>query len=656
MISSNYRKEIDGLRAFAVIAVIINHFNKNLLPSGYLGVDIFFVISGFVITSSLSNREDKKFWDFISSFYSRRIKRLVPALVFFVFISSVLICLVNPYPGLSLFTGLTSLFGVSNLYLLSESTDYFAESTQLNIFTHTWSLGVEEQFYFIFPLLIWFSGLSRKTKNGKRNFVFLISFFASISLAAFIYYSQTDISSAYFLMPCRFWEMASGSIFYFLSIRNKNHNNNLLEINPNLIFFLIIPVFFLPLDLNLISTLIVVLLTNIFILNVNKDFLIYKFLTQKFIVYIGLISYSLYLWHWGILSIASWTVGINNKSLPILIILVLITSIFSYNVIETPLRNSNWLNKKYFSFLFGSGLILVNSLALILFAKPLKPFFAKINKRINPASYEHYPAATDGLKCSMPKNVVNAFDECINLNKNSSEKGTIFLIGDSHASNHFYSIKNILPTNNFHELRTLLEWGLIYSLEGEKKCINTPCIQNSWEKYLSFFEKKLKSSDLVLFSWARDRIVKDRGADFVREKDQRKLDILQAKLIELRNVIHKRKSKLVLIDDIPKVCPDKLNFRQSIIVRGEIKNCELKKSISLDDREPLTKIYKNLSNKYDNVLYLDFHDALCSEDICNLFDSNNNLLYMDNSPHFSSGYPDPLKKEWELFFQKFNIK
>ena len=180
--SSNYRKEIDGLRAVAVIAVIINHFNDEFLRSGYLGVDIFFVISGFVITSSLASRESKGFWDFILSFYERRIKRLVPALAFFVLVSGILICLVNPYPGLSLFTGITSLFGVSNFYLLSQSTDYFAESTQLNVFTHTWSLGVEEQFYFLFPLIIWVSGFIRKTKNGQRNFIFLITFLP-ISLA-----------------------------------------------------------------------------------------------------------------------------------------------------------------------------------------------------------------------------------------------------------------------------------------------------------------------------------------------------------------------------------------------------------------------------------------------------------------------------------------
>ena len=91
-IKNRYRPEIDGLRAFAVVTVIINHFNKNILPGGYLGVDMFFVISGFVITSSLYQRPSENFRDFISGFYERRIKRLVPALSVFVLITSFLIC------------------------------------------------------------------------------------------------------------------------------------------------------------------------------------------------------------------------------------------------------------------------------------------------------------------------------------------------------------------------------------------------------------------------------------------------------------------------------------------------------------------------------------------------------------------------------------
>ena len=139
-------KHVDGLRAAAIIPVVLYHAFPNTFPNGYLGVDIFFVISGFVITSSLYQRQSKNFNDFISGFYARRIRRLVPALSVFVLITSIAICLFQENPYQSLWTGLTSLFGLSNLYLLKESTDYFAQSTELNVFTHTWSLGVEEQF------------------------------------------------------------------------------------------------------------------------------------------------------------------------------------------------------------------------------------------------------------------------------------------------------------------------------------------------------------------------------------------------------------------------------------------------------------------------------------------------------------------------------
>ena len=109
VIKGKYRPEIDGLRAFAVIAVIINHFNKDILPSGYLGVDIFFVISGYVITSSIAERKSKNFSDFIISFYQRRIKRLLPALIFFVLITSLLICFFREDSAGSIHTGISSL-------------------------------------------------------------------------------------------------------------------------------------------------------------------------------------------------------------------------------------------------------------------------------------------------------------------------------------------------------------------------------------------------------------------------------------------------------------------------------------------------------------------------------------------------------------------
>ena len=207
------RPEIDGLRALAVTAVIINHFDSKLLPSGYLGVDCFFVISGFVITSSLSNRSAARFADFFAAFYARRIKRLVPALVLCVFVTGVLICFFQSNPGFSLKTGIASLFGLSNLYLYRQSTNYFSQPAELNVFTQTWSLAVEEQFYLFFPLVVWLSGFARIAR-GARKLFWMVLGFSVPSLLCFVHLNRTNEPAAYFLVHARLWELGCGSLIF----------------------------------------------------------------------------------------------------------------------------------------------------------------------------------------------------------------------------------------------------------------------------------------------------------------------------------------------------------------------------------------------------------------------------------------------------------
>ena len=164
--TSRYRPEIDGLRAFAVVAVIINHFNKDILPTGILGLT-FSVISGYVITSSLLGRPSKDFKDFISGFYERRIKRLVPALSIFILIVGIAICLFSPSPGLSLRTGLTSLFGLSNLY---EPVNWlFCSISELSTFTHMVSWSWRAILYIV-SILIWFQDLDDKQRTVLEIF------------------------------------------------------------------------------------------------------------------------------------------------------------------------------------------------------------------------------------------------------------------------------------------------------------------------------------------------------------------------------------------------------------------------------------------------------------------------------------------------------
>ncbi len=331
---SSYRLEIDGLRAFAVVTVIINHFNKDILPGGYLGVDIFFVISGYVITSSLFKRPNNDFKDFISGFYERRIKRILPALITNILVVSLLICFFNLTPLRDLKTAALSLFGISNIYLAFLSTDYFGPAASLNAFTQTWSLGVEEQFYFLYPLIAWFAGFA---KGGKtKNFAFCLSLLGILSLAAFL--GNTEGYGAYYLLNFRFWEITVGCLTFLFCMR-ANINQYAKKILPVLSFSFIILAMFLPVEQAKGVTLAVVILVAILLSTISNSSYIYKLFTSKVSTYIGLRSYSLYLWHWSIIVLSRFTFGIHWWTIPFQIILILAVSHISYSSIELPFRN-----------------------------------------------------------------------------------------------------------------------------------------------------------------------------------------------------------------------------------------------------------------------------------------------------------------------------
>ena len=441
--NKKYRLEIDGLRAFAVIAVIINHFNKDILPNGYLGVDIFFVISGYVITSSLADRKSKNLIDFLTGFYKRRIKRLIPALIFFVVLSSIFICFFNFYPTTILRTGISSLFGLSNLYLIRRVTDYFAQSAELNIFTHTWSLGVEEQFYILFPFLVWFTGFGRQTKKGSRNLFLSVLFLAICSLISFIFLYSKDQTLAYFSMPTRFWEISTGCLL-FITLKWKNKIiQNIQELPPIFPFLGILIVLFLPNSYAVLSTVGIVLLTAILISCLRPSTGLFVFLTQKRITYIGLISYSLYLWHWGILAISRWTVGVHWWSIPFQVGLIYLFSACSYKYIETPLRTKNWSNKRWKTLLKGIIALLFSGLSLLALEQPLKgklylgdpkKFYTVENEEIFGNPYFKSFKISKGCfnmtfdkEYSHKKVLNNCFEE------NLANRQTLFFLGDSHS-------------------------------------------------------------------------------------------------------------------------------------------------------------------------------------------------------------------------------
>jgi peptidoglycan/LPS O-acetylase OafA/YrhL len=270
-VERSYRKDIDGLRAIAVGAVIVNHFNARLLPSGYLGVDVFFVISGFVIVTSLASKPSDSFGDMFIGFYSRRVKRLLPALTFCVMVSALLLCFLSPDPGLALGTARRALFGVSNFQLFTESVQYFGDSVALNPFMHTWSLGVEEQFYLVLPILIGLSGFYRSRTHGSRSLGLMIGILSLLSLVGFIIVYPRNQPAAYFLMPFRFWEMGAGCLLCFLLQRSEVQPFLSKFSGPTSLLSLILLgiTFLMPLDLAVPATLLAVSATFVLIFSVK---------------------------------------------------------------------------------------------------------------------------------------------------------------------------------------------------------------------------------------------------------------------------------------------------------------------------------------------------------------------------------------------------
>lgn len=359
---NTYLTDIDGLRAIAVTAVIAYHYDSTLIPNGFLGVDIFFVVSGFVISKSITQYEQKTLGSLLMEFYSNRIKRLLPALILCVFITGIFACIFVPKPSQTLATGITALFGLSNLYLYTRSTDYFGESAASNFFTHTWSLGIEEQFYFIYPFLFF---AMVKIVNQKVLFYTVLIVLTAVSLGLYLYSNSRYPNAAFFLLPFRLWELAAGALMYFL-ITNKNTNSL-----PSSKYFLhilicsLLVVLFFPLPSTALATTTIVIVTcAILFFIANQECDQGSILSSVTFRHIGLISYSLYLWHWSIIVLAYWTIGISTLTTPLLLLSTYFVSVASYYYVEQPLRRKSWSKNNIVTASYGITAALFTSVLL----------------------------------------------------------------------------------------------------------------------------------------------------------------------------------------------------------------------------------------------------------------------------------------------------
>lgn len=377
--SHAYRADIDGLRSIAVLSVLFYHANISGFSGGYVGVDVFFVISGFLITSIIL-REQLDGCFSLTGFYVRRARRLFPALFTMLSISTLFaLFLLLPIDldqfGKSLATAAAF---TSNFWFWSEA-GYFKDPSELMPLLHTWSLAVEEQFYLIFPLLLMSIGT-----YFARRYIIVIALIFTLSLALSAYFVNRAPDASFFLLPFRFWELLTGSLLaIFLVLRpNLAHAaGRFLREIIGLVGLGMVSYSIYRLDDSTpfpgVAALIPCLGTMLMIYAGcgGKSFF-RSLLSVRPMVFVGLISYSLYLWHWPVLVFMKqyFVRPLNSLETGFALLLSMLLAYLSLRFVEQPFRKPratgtnisiNHKSKSVFAFssfcvltLFGAGALL----------------------------------------------------------------------------------------------------------------------------------------------------------------------------------------------------------------------------------------------------------------------------------------------------------
>ena len=603
---TNYKifPHIQVLRAISVLLVFCYHLKLDLFKNGYLGVDIFFVISGFVITKSL--HEEFKNGGEINflNFYKKRFKRIFPVLLFILTIVFIFYKFYGP-PDISLKKDyLYSILGLSNFFYLIKDVDYFN-----NIFDnpvgHTWSLGIEEQFYIIYPLMLFI--LIKNFKDNKISIIFYLIIFLSLIIINFININDNTLFYFPFL---RFWEFFLGCVIPFLRIKK---NNQLSLIFFILIFFIVFLNIFgentTNSNLYILKNILITFFVSFFLIFYNKpkNFLI--LFENRFFIFLGNLSYSIYLWHLPIIYFSNiYFNGISSFLISIFATIIL--SYFTFNYIENFFRYRVWnirffLNIFLFSFFFVITILFFTKISSV---TKLQIFIKKSNyleknfkwverttfKKMKINNNSVYPYCTDEY------NKLKGIDE-LNLEclRDNNSKTLFFLKGNSYVAQHIPMFNNLSQA-----------YDIYYDHDNTNLEINFKLLESLEKKYDKIYlVKSLNTKDELNYF-----------INFFNNKNSNKNS--------------NKNISFFFIGPIPNFKNKYLNPLTCMIQKL---NCDITKTNDLNERLMLKTnfLIKSLITKTNNIIFFDIYNILCPLKKCSTYNVKKDFLMLTDESHLS---------------------
>lgn len=595
----NYRPDIDGLRAVAVTAVVIYHAFPKFFPGGYAGVDIFFVISGFLISSIIYRQIQSRSFS-ILDFYQRRALRIFPSLVT-VLLSTAAIgwftLKAEEFAQLGKHIAGGSGF-ISNLLLWSE-TGYFDAAAETKPLLHLWSLGIEEQFYFVFPLILFIAFKLRRKMLGVTIVVALLSF------AVNLHFLSSGSSAIFYSPLSRFWEMMIGSMLAYLFLK-KSPSSSLLKLSPNRRSFFgfgLLLIGFWGASMADIYpgwwALLPTLAAAFVISSGPNAYFNQKFLSHKILIRIGLISYPLYLWHWPLLAVARVHYGHTPSSLirAICVVASFVLAWLTYRLIERPLRFTQHRKATAIGLVVSLG---VTGLIGVVIYQSAGVKSRSINNvpvlykgDINHIEFHSY-VSQHFFPCG-PKEIYEIAEKwetevrCSQSQKNRPRE--IALVGDSHSEHLFIGLSEALKNKN-----------LVFYIKNDQVGIHNPVYGEIMNEILN---SKSISTVIISSYWLQ------RGVQ---------TDELRQTLLALT----KNGRKVFISDDVPNFSFDPAICKYN----GEC--TEVGFTVRYAD---YIDLLKDVVRRVPGVTLIESAQFLCDKDVC--FMGKNGVLYYRDNNHLN---------------------